>query len=690
MLNDEKIYRLGTRILKAAFVFALVIAWSMTLNRMGVWSWGRTTFPITSIHAETGFAALSEPFPGEILTHGIEIRLIENGVPLPKYGDAETESVRAFGSGRFVIWEDGTVLFSASDSINPASNGRTYALSLPKFFPKRAVKFSYRLTLSLAFLLLIVQLPNLWGRRAALRSALRENRWLILGCLAAVIPFFVLSSRLILPRDLWGDELYTLQNYVLNEDPLYPATVYDYPNNHVLFNLILGVMARGLRIADFSAAVHETPLLRFALLWIPALTFLFVGLSARRYGKAPTFAAVLLLASCLPFYAWSLQLRGYGLSMMLLSGLVFATLRQRAAPSRAAEITIAGLTAALIYVIPFNAALLSGFGAAAVWNAVRGLQRSKDPIRAVFRANPDVRLSGALLLGVLIGGICYLPIWNEVLAVYLPGGYHQPEALSLRSRIVFPINLLRTFFMSFISERAELTLVFALALIANFALRRKLERSLVFLIDALVWTLILLFIFCAATGYRMGTRMLLPLVPLVLLLAGVLLAETIVRLRSNRWRAGCLALLTVLTLSPFIRQAVRYAAEPITTETTLDNLAHPPFLSVSRNATEVLAYLRETQRGAAPILYPLSGDMYESELCAAYELPCYPDHYGTEGQRVLSSGEPYRMVQATIQGETNPVIAREPYRSECSADEEFARRFSPNSIFTLYNCRMGN
>ena len=91
--------------------------------------------------------------------------------------------------------------------------------------------------------------------RAALRSALRENRWLILGCLAAVIPFFALSFRLILPRDLWGDELYTLQNYVLNEDPLYPATVYDYPNNHVLFNLILGVMARGLRITDFSAAV---------------------------------------------------------------------------------------------------------------------------------------------------------------------------------------------------------------------------------------------------------------------------------------------------------------------------------------------------------------------------------------------------------------------------------------------------
>lgn len=704
MLNCGKNYRLGTRILKAAFVLALVLSWSMSLNRMGVWSWGRTLYPITSIQPEYGTAALSEPFPSEILTRGIEIRLIEDGVPFPKYSDVTTETVRTLGAGRFAVWEDGTVLFSASDSTSPAANGRTYTLSLPKFFPKRAVKTCFRLTLALTLLIFAAEVPALWRRRAEFRLTLRENRWLILGCVAVVIPFFVLSWKLILPRDLWGDELYTLQNYVLNEDPLYPATVYDYPNNHVLFNLVLGVVARSLRITDFSAAVRETTLLRIGLFWVPALTFLFMGLSARRFGKRPAFTAVLLLAVCLPFYAWSLQLRGYGLSMMLLSALIYAILRQRAAPSHAAEIAIVGLTAALIYVIPFNAALLSGLGVAALWNALRlklfpnpghyhGFEpwfRGKDSVRKKPRLNPDVRLCIALLLGVGLGVICCLPIWRDLLAVYLPGGVHQPKAHGGQGRIAFPLELLRTFAVSFIADRVELAIVFALALVVMIALRRELGRTFGYFRDSLAWTLILLVIFCAATGYRMGTRMLLPLVPLILLLAGVLLAKALDQIRSNRWRVICLTLLTLLTLAQSIRQAVRYAAEPVTTETTLDNLAHPPFLSDSRNASEVLAYLRETQRDFTPILYPLSGDMYESELCAGYNLPCYPDHYGPEGQIVLYTGGPYRMVQATIQGETNPVIERKPYRDECVADEEFARRFAPNSMFTLYNCRMGN
>ena len=120
---------------------------------MGKVSIGRTALPIETIRKESGYAALSQPFPAEVMIRDLDVRLSENGVEIRRDPLSTSDSVREKGGGEFMIWNDGTILFSATDSSDPAVNGRVYAITLPKILPKRMVKIVYAATLIAALLL---------------------------------------------------------------------------------------------------------------------------------------------------------------------------------------------------------------------------------------------------------------------------------------------------------------------------------------------------------------------------------------------------------------------------------------------------------------------------------------------------------------------------------------------------------
>ena len=177
------------------------------------------------------------------------------------------------------------------------------------------VKIVYAATLIAALLLALASGPQILRGLQTFFQAFHESRRVFGAVLLAVLPFLILSVKLLLPQSLWCDEIYTLKNYVIASDALNPAVFYDYPNNHVLFNLFLARILRIFGMQDFAAVSLNVAPVRAATLVFPALSLVFSALAAGRFGKTAVLLAPLLLATSLPFYAWSVELRGYGLSM---------------------------------------------------------------------------------------------------------------------------------------------------------------------------------------------------------------------------------------------------------------------------------------------------------------------------------------------------------------------------------------
>ena len=669
----------------------ILISWLVTLNRMGKLPLGRTTLPIDAIQPDSGYAVRSRSFPREILIRGLDVRLIENGIELRRDPLTTTESVREIGRGRFMIWNDGTILFSATDQSDPATNGRTYAISLPVILPNRAVRLVYLATALFCALWVLTQAgPIFRGLKKRLKY-LRAEWPVALAAALACVPFFVLTARFILPQTLWSDEIYTLKNYVIHDDPLNPAVFYDYPNNHVLFNLILAQILRVFNMKDFAAvSLHVAPV-RAAALIFPALTLIFITMSARRFGKIAAVSAPLLLATCLPFYAWTTQLRGYGLSMALTSALIYGVLSAKFSPRPGKLIFIAVITAALLYAIPFNAIFIGGIMLCVGWDwLLNVLETRAEPKKEKRFRNERLRLILAFCAGIFLALLWYLPILDQVIAVYAPGGYHEPtadvSAIRLANRVVsFVVGQL---FRSVLGSRRELVVLAGLSLIGVLIGRRSLAAGFRDCARYFAVTLALLVAFCGVSGYFPFNRNLLPLVPLLILLfAGALAAAIeLVPRQSARWIALSVVAI-VLSVSFSIHAFQLNRDRPAYGANSLDQLAQPYFLSARRNPNQVFAYLKETLPADAAVLIPLPADFYDYELCEPFRLNCYPDYVGPDVERVLAGTERYWLLQTDWEGATDRPSARPPYAEDCLPGEDFARHFKDASLYSLYVCR---
>lgn len=694
-MADEKSTRTPTRflflVLKILLCTLVLLSWLATLNRMGKISIGRTALPIETIRKESGFAALSQPFPAEVTIRDLDVRLAENGVEIRRDPLSTSDSVREEGGGEFMIWNDGTILFSATDSSDPTANGRVYAITLPKILPKRTVKIVYAATFIAAFLL---ALASVFRRLHAIRAIFRgvhKNRRIVGAILLAVLPFLILSVKLLLPQSLWCDEIYTLKNYVIASDALNPAVFYDYPNNHVLFNLFLARILRIFGMQDFAAVSLNVAPVRAATLVFPALSLVFSALAAGRFGKTAVLLAPLLLATSLPFYAWSVELRGYGLSMALMSMLIYFVLSVKTDRARFRFWAIAILTAMLIYTIPFNAIFIGGIMLVLGVDWLTNLLK-KDGLPTAEKAfhSTAFQMILAFLAGIALAVLWYYPILDQVIRVYAPGGYHQPTSelspIQLAQRMLR--NSVGHLAYALIGKRPELLAISALGIVGAALSWRKIAAEFRDLLRYTLSTLLLLIGFCALSGYVPFNRNLLPLVPQILLIVAVAFAALLDQIRKNELRIGLTLMAAVLVIATFSVEAERLnRSRPAYAENSLDQIAAPYFISAFHAPNRVFAYIRETYPDAPPLIFPLPADFYEYEMCESFGLTCYPDYVGPDAPRVLSEGGPYFMIETDWCGESAPPISRAPYADDCVPDEEFAARFADLTLYTLYRCR---
>ncbi|MBN1200620.1 MAG: glycosyltransferase family 39 protein [Anaerolineae bacterium] len=189
-------------------------------------------------------------------------------------------------------------------------------------------------------------------------------------------------------RPLKYDERFTLEHYAITPDRALFS--YSTPNNHMLHSLLVWSMTA---LAGDSRVAARFPTFALALISV-ALTYRL----ARRMLDPPTgHAAAALLGSTLAFAEYSINARGYTLTLVLTLLLAERLLYPDHALTRCCRRAVLFICGALVLTLPSMIVLI---GAAALWLA---WDAGRLPLRAyVHRWRP-------LIVGAGIGGLFYVP-----------------------------------------------------------------------------------------------------------------------------------------------------------------------------------------------------------------------------------------------------------------------------------------
>lgn len=232
----------------------------------------------------------------------------------------------------------------------------------------------------------------------------------------AVLIVYAVSHLAHINADLWNDEIYTLKNFVFV--PI-SQTVSDYhvPNNHVLFNLINNIYVRLSGIDSLHDLMDNPFVLRTLYLLYAIITAVYLYLIGRKFFSSTTgVLAVILLATNLPWYNFALQIRGYGLSAMLLSMFIYYALACLTTRSIKNLISVLLLSAALLYTLPSNLyPVISATGVVAIYGLVQFFSKSGHTLGQLLRL-PAFRIVLATVAGIGLAIALYFPILDDILS----------------------------------------------------------------------------------------------------------------------------------------------------------------------------------------------------------------------------------------------------------------------------------
>ena len=166
--------------------------------------------------------------------------------------------------------------------------------------------------------------------------------------------FFIVIHIGHLKADFWNDEIYSLTHFSLVSTE---TTIVDYhtTNNHIFYNLINNIYLKFLGISSIYELMDASYILRILPLMYGLVTLIYTHKIVKRFfSRTLALITIILLITNIPYYNFVIQLRGYGLSTMLLTMTIYYTLVciQRIKPQRLLILT--GSVALLNYTIPSN------------------------------------------------------------------------------------------------------------------------------------------------------------------------------------------------------------------------------------------------------------------------------------------------------------------------------------------------
>ena len=337
-----------------------------------------------------------------------------------------------------------------------------------------------------------------WWRRVWLLVV--DNKLLL--C-ALSVPFFLCAAKLNL--DVWHDEAYTLA-YFVSGGWGQITTDYHCANNHLFYLMVLYPFywLAGLFFND------TTFFLRLPSLFISMGTLFFVYRTLKRQFSAEAgVLGVLWLGLNQMFLGHTMQLRGYGLSMLFMAILAdYAFRQERPQDGWRRRGIMALVLGCFLYTLPSNvlfAVPLAGAALAVCWS------RNGGSIKAVLLD------FWTWLLGPLLAALAYLPIVGQVLAFSESARVGPQSLLHLEAASAYYRACWKV--MNFDAPWFWGVLGLALG-IACLGCRKQQKEGLLFVLQLALSLYGPLFLLFVVPGERLLTRNFTVLLPLFALLAG--------------------------------------------------------------------------------------------------------------------------------------------------------------------------
>ncbi|MCF8275905.1 MAG: glycosyltransferase family 39 protein [Flavobacteriales bacterium] len=255
-------------------------------------------------------------------------------------------------------------------------------------------------------------------------------------------------------QDAWWDELISLKDYALVSFET-TRTSYPEPGNHIFFNLFDNVVSRLIGVRDFYEMLDNLWKLRLAQGLLAIGTCIYAFLTVKRFfSERYASLAVIFLASSIPFLNFSLQLRGYNMSMLFVSMILYhgwSYLDSRKWP----HLVIIGLTSFfLLYTIPSNVYFLFGLCAVIGIDWLVQFRAQNKPVEdkkgkkkkgngVSFFSFPHLWILGAVGVGAGITFVAYQPVMEQLLDNRFVSVTPQDRAFVLTT--VFP-SVMKAFF----------------------------------------------------------------------------------------------------------------------------------------------------------------------------------------------------------------------------------------------------
>lgn len=229
-----------------------------------------------------------------------------------------------------------------------------------------------------------------------------------IGLLLIFIVFYWIQKDH-LRLDFWNDEIYTLKHFVFA--PL-TTTLSDYhvPNNHIFFNLINNIYLKIIGVDNLFDLMDKPYLIRLLPFIYSIITILYVYfLGEKFFNSAIGILSVIILLSSISFFNFGLQLRGYSLSMMLLTMIIFYSLKYLETKEKRDSIFIIILSFLAFYTVPVNIYPILGVF---IFFFTKGIFLKYKQLKT--NSLDYFKISFFLFLGLFIGFIFYLPMFRQV------------------------------------------------------------------------------------------------------------------------------------------------------------------------------------------------------------------------------------------------------------------------------------
>jgi hypothetical protein len=188
------------------------------------------------------------------------------------------------------------------------------------------------------------------------------NKIYLLLLFSIIAVFSIWVFKYYINIDFWNDELITL-----NQFSFVPLEItikwYPQPNNHIFFNIINNVYLKFFNITNLFELLDSPYLIRILMLTYSLISiFVVFKIGKDFFNKETGILSALFLATSYPFFNFSVQVRGYILSIMLFSLLIYSLLNFEKNKVKKELFFISLYSFLLLYTIPSNLYFLISIG----------------------------------------------------------------------------------------------------------------------------------------------------------------------------------------------------------------------------------------------------------------------------------------------------------------------------------------